>query len=93
MELHFTCISSQIVTTPDQWPGTSQLIITEKSSRIAIFTQAENEGFFNIFNYYVSGLLEGVIDASANNIENVEAGQSKEKLMKDIPQWRSGQYE
>ena len=61
-------------------------IITEKSSRIAIFTQAENEGFFNIFNYYVSGLLEGVIDASANNIENVEAGQSKEKLMKDIPQ-------
>ena len=40
------CISSQIVTTPDQWPGTSQLIITEKSSRIAIFTQAENEGFF-----------------------------------------------
>ena len=63
-----------------------ELIITEKSSLIAIFTQAENEGFFYIFNYYVSGLLEGVIDASANNIENVEAGQSKEKLMKDIPQ-------
>ena len=46
MELLFICISSQIVTTPDQWPGTSQLIITEKSSLIAIFTQAENEGFF-----------------------------------------------
>ena len=42
--------------------------------------------FFYIFNYHVSGLLEGVIDASANNIENVEAGQSKEKLVKDIPQ-------
>ena len=53
---------------------------------IAIFNQAENEVFFYIFNYCVSGLLEGVIDASANNIENVEAGQSKEKLVKDIPQ-------
>ena len=42
--------------------------------------------FFNIFNYYISGLPEGVIDASANNIENVEAGQSKEKLVNDIPQ-------
>ena len=91
MGLLLKCISTQIVTTPE-WPG-KQLIITEKSSLIAIFTQAENEGFFYIFNYYVSGLLEGVIDASANNIENVEAGQSKEKLVKDIPQWWSGQYE
>ena len=57
----------------------------EKQSHRNIYP-GRMRAFFNIFNYYVSGLPEAVIDASANNIENVEAGQSKEKLMKDIPQ-------